>query len=602
MTSKERKDMKDEFKWDLSLMFKTKEDFEKELASVKPMLPALNEFRGKLGDESGESLAKFLELSYAMERKLDRLGTYAGHLYDQDMRDAEARSMKDRVTSVAVEMSSETSWMAPEVMAIPDAALEKIRAAECMRPYVRALEMLLHVKPHTLSESEEKIMSLADDALLCAYKSFGSLSNADMKFPMVKGADGKEEVELTHGNFIQLMRSFDRGVRRGAFEAMYDTYEKVKNTMTSLIDGQVRSQVFNARARHYGSALEASLFADCVPVDVYNSLIDAVHESFPAYYKYVALRKRCLGLEGALDMYDQYVPIVADFNPTVPYEQAQEWVREAVKPLGAAYCKMIEEALTSKWIDVYENRGKRSGAYSGGCYDSAPYVLLNYSGTVSSAFTLAHELGHSMHTQLSKINQPYQYANYKIFVAEVASTVNECLLFEYLMKKARAEHDTKMQAFLLNQKCDDFKATVFRQVMFAEFEKLIHERVEAGDALTPDALQDMYYDLNKQYFGPDVVADRRIALEWARIPHFYYNFYVYKYATSLCVAEKVVLDIVSGKEGAVERYLRFLSAGCTMDPLDLLKTHLGVDLTKTDCVREAIANFSKTVDELSTLL
>ena len=594
--------MNDEFKWDLSLIFKTKEDFEKELASVKPMLPALNEFRGKLADESGESLAKFFELSYAMERKLDRLGTYAGHLYDQDMRDAEARSMKDRVTSVAVEMSSETSWMAPEVMAIPDATLAKIRAAECMRPYVRALEMLLHVKPHTLSESEEKIMSLADDALLCAYKTFGSLSNADMKFPMVKAADGKEEVELTHGNFIQLMRSFDRDVRRGAFEAMYDTYEKVKNTMTSLIDGQVRSQVFNARARHYGSALEASLFADCVPVDVYNSLIDAVHESFPAYYKYVALRKRCLGLEGALDMYDQYVPIVADFNPTVPYEQAQQWVREAVKPLGAAYCKMIEEALTSKWIDVYENRGKRSGAYSGGCYDSAPYVLLNYSGTVSSAFTLAHELGHSMHTQLSKINQPYQYANYKIFVAEVASTVNECLLFEYLMKKARDEHDTKMQAFLLNQKCDDFKATVFRQVMFAEFEKLIHQRVEAGDALTPDALQDMYYDLNKQYFGPDVVADRRIALEWARIPHFYYNFYVYKYATSLCVAEKVVLDIVSGKEGAVEHYLSFLSAGCTLDPLELLKTHLGVDLTKTDCVCEAIANFSKTVDELSALL
>ena len=594
--------MKDEFKWDLSLMYKTKEDFEKELASVKPMLPALNELRGKLGDESGEPLAKFLELSYAMERKMDRLGTYAGHLYDQDMRDAEARSMKDRVTSVAVEMSSETSWMAPEVMAIPDAALAKIRAAECMRPYLRALEMLLHAKPHTLSESEEKIMSLADDALLCAYKSFGSLSNADMKFPMVKGADGKEEVELTHGNFIQLMHSFDRGVRRGAFEAMYDTYEKVKNTMTSLIDGQVRAQVFNARARHYGSALEASLFSDCVPVDVYNSLIDAVHESFPAYYKYVALRKRCLGLEGPLDMYDQYVPIVADFNPTVPYEQAQQWVREAVKPLGAAYCQMIEEALTSKWIDVYENRGKRSGAYSGGCYDSAPYVLLNYTDTVSSAFTLAHELGHSMHTQLSKINQPYQYANYKIFVAEVASTVNECLLFEYLMKKARDEHDTKMQAFLLNQKCDDFKATVFRQVMFAEFEKLIHQRVEAGDALTPDALQDMYYDLNKQYFGPDVVADRRIALEWARIPHFYYNFYVYKYATSLCVAEKVVLDIVSGKEGAVEHYLSFLSAGCTLDPLELLKTHLGVDLTKTDCVCEAIANFSKTVDELSALL
>jgi len=335
---------------------------------------------------------------------------------------------------------------------------------------------------------------------------------------------------------------------------------------------------------------------------VYNSLIEAVHQSFPAFYKYVALRKKCLKLEGPLDMYDQYVPITPDFNPVVPFEQAKDWIREALKPLGPDYQKLLEEVLSTRCIDVLSNRGKRSGAYSGGCYDSKPYILTNYVDTINSAFTLVHELGHSIHTQLSKIHQPYQYATYKLFVAEVASTTNECLLFEFLMKKARAEGDKAMQMFLLNLKCHDFKSTLFRQVMFAEFEKIIHEKIESGDSLSTDYLQDTYYQLNKVYFGPDVNADRRISLEWSRIPHFYYNFYVYKYATSICVAHKITADIMAGKEGATENYLKFLSSGCTMDPLDLLRVNLGVDLTKPDCVREAIELFSKYVDDLSQIM
>ena len=602
MSAPERKDIPEEFKWDLSLMYKTPEDFEKEFESVKPMLPGINALKGKLADETGETLRKCMDLSCQIDRTLERLYTFASHSYDVDTRNSESLSMKSRVLSLIAQANTATSWISPEVMAIPDDVLAKIQAAECMKPYLRSLEKMLHAKPHTLTDSEEKIMSLALEMMQVPHNGFSALNEADLKFPMIKPGADKEEIEITHANFIQLLGSFDREVRKEAFEKFYDKYETVKNTMASLLDGVVRTHVFRMQARHYSSCLEAALYPDCIPVDVYNSLIEAVHASLPTFYKYVALRKRCLKIEGPLDMYDQYVPITPDFDPVVPYDQAKNWVREAVKPLGPQYQKLLEELLTTRCIDVRSSRGKRSGAYSGGCYDSKPYVLTNYVDTINSAFTLAHELGHSIHTQLSKLNQPYQYAEYTLFVAEVASTANECLLYEYLMKKAREENDKMMQLFLLNYKCHDFRSTLFRQVMFAEFEKIVHEKVEGGDGLTADYLTETYYDLNKLYYGPDVEGDRRIALEWSRIPHFYYNFYVYKYATSICVAHKVVADIMAGKEGAAENYLKFLSSGCTMDPLDLLRVHLGVDLTKPDCVREAIQLFSGYIDELSKII
>jgi len=602
MSAPERKDIPEEFKWDLDQMYKTEEDFEKEFESVKTMLPTLEAFKGKLNDPSGESLFKCFEASFKLDRTLDRLKVFACHSYDTDTRNSEFLARKGRVIALVAEVNTKTSWLSPELMSIPDDVLDKIKAAECMRPYLRTLDIMLHTKPHVLSDAEERIMSLTTEMRESAHNGFSALNEADLKFPMVKSEDGKGEVELTHANFIQLLSSFDRDVRRIAFESLYDTYDKVKNTMTALISGNVANHVFNARARHYSSSLEASLFRDVVPVDVYNSLIQAVHDSLPAFYKYVALRKKCLKIEGPLDMYDQYVPITPDFNPVVSYDQAKEWVCEALKPLGDDYVKLVKEVLNTRCVDVRGSRGKRSGAYSGGCFDTKPYILMNFVDNINSAFTLAHEMGHSIHTQMSKIHQPYQYADYSIFVAEVASTANECLLYEYLMKKARAEGDKAMQIFLLNYKCHDFKSTLFRQVMFAEFEKIIHEKVESGDSLTADYLQDTYYELNKLYYGPDVEADRRISLEWCRIPHFYYNFYVYKYATSLCVADKATADILAGKEGARENYLKFLSAGCSMDPLDILRVNLGVDLTKTDCVQEAIAHFSQYVDELSKLM
>jgi len=602
MSAPERKDIPEELKWDLDQMYKTRDDFEKEFESVKTMVPALEEFKGKLNDPSGKSLFNCLEQSYKLDRVLDRLKVYAFHSYDTDTRNSDFLALKGRVISLVSDVSTKTSWITPEVMSIPDDVLDKIKAAECMRPYLRSLEMMLHLKPHVLSDAEERIMSLATEMRESPYNGYSSLNEADLKFPMVKSSDGKSEDELTHANFIQLQNSFDRDVRRIAFEGLYDTYDKVKNTMTSLISANVSTNIFVARARHYSSSLESSLFHDCIPVDVYNSLIQAVHDSLPAFYKYVALRKKCLKIEGPLNMYDQYVPITPDFDPVVPYEKGKEWVCEALKPLGEDYVNMVKEVINTRSIDVRPSRGKRSGAYSGGCYDSKPYILMNYVDNIDSVFTLAHEMGHSIHTQMSKKHQPYQTSDYSIFVAEVASTVNECLLYEYLMKKAREENDKALQVFLLNHKCHDFKSTLFRQVMFAEFEKIIHEKVESGDSLTADYLQDAYYELNKLYYGPDVDADRRISLEWARIPHFYYNFYVYKYATSLCVADKVSADIIAGKEGARENYLKFLSAGCSMDPLDILKVILGVDLTKTDCVLEAIGHFSNYVDELSKII
>ena len=391
-------------------------------------------------------------------------------------------------------------------------------------------------------------------------------------------------------------------MREATYRTLYAEHEKYINTYAALLDGQVRRDVFYSRAAMFPSALAASLHNDVVEPSVYEALIAAVHAALPAFYKYVALRKRCLGLE-RLAMYDIYAPLVADVEVSVPYAKACEWMRAALRPLGADYLADIEKALGERWIDRYENKGKRSGAYSSGCYDSAPYILLNHAGDLRSAFTLVHECGHSVHTYLSNRAQPYHLAGYRIFVAEIASTVNECLLQHYLLTTPAALAGTAadpraVRIYLLNNQCDDFRGTVYRQVMFAEFEKLIHEHIEAGEALTADALCSIYLGLNKLYFGDNVDSDKLISYEWSRIPHFFYNFYVYKYATSYCVALRVAASIIKGEPGAVDRYIRFLSSGCTRDPLDLIKDILGIDLTDPKVVQESLELFGKTVDDL----
>jgi len=367
------------------------------------------------------------------------------------------------------------------------------------------------------------------------------------------------------------------------------------------MDMNIRTHVFNARVRKFKSALEASLFSDSVPVDVYTSLIDAIHASFPTFYRYVSLRKRVLGLE-KLDFYDQYVTIVDKEEMKVTYEEACTMVLEALKPMGEEYCSVVKKALTSRWIDVYENKGKRTGAYSSGSYDTAPYILMNFDGTLDSVFTLIHEMGHSMHTWFSNKNQPFEYSSYSIFVAEIASTVNENLLWHYLMEKAVAQNDTKMQAYLFNIRCNDFRTTVFRQTMFGEFEKIMHEMVESGGAISKDSLCERYYQLNKDYYGPDCDLDKALSYEWCRIPHFYYNFYVYKYATSFCVSLVVAYKLFHGDKEMKENYFKFLKAGCSMEPLDIINNILGIDLKKTDCVFSAMKEFDDSITQLEKLL
>eukprot|EP01106_Pelomyxa_sp_JSP_P000656 TRINITY_DN1098_c0_g1_i1.p1 TRINITY_DN1098_c0_g1~~TRINITY_DN1098_c0_g1_i1.p1 ORF type:complete len:471 (+),score=141.42 TRINITY_DN1098_c0_g1_i1:147-1415(+) len=417
-----------------------------------------------------------------------------------------------------------------------------------------------------------------------------------MEFPIIKNEQGVDQ-QITHGNFIKLLESTDRGVRKRTFEGLYTTYRSLRNTIASCLNGFMKGQCFTATSRKFPSTLASSLHNDNVPVQVYDSLIEAVHQSLPVFYEYVHLRRTCLGLD-VLDMYDQYVHLIPDFKLEVSFEQGSEWIREALKPLGPAYMSVVNQALTQRWIDVYENKGKRSGGYSGGCYDSPPYILINFVNTLDSVFVLVHEMGHSMHSYLSNKTQPHIYAEYKIFVAEVASTVNELLLFAYL---TRVSTDKKLLAYLLNHRCDDFKGTVFRQTMFAEFEKMMAAKVEAGTPLTSDVLSDEYFELNKKYYGPEVKPHDLIRYEWCRIPHFYYNFYVYKYATSLCAAEKIASAIMEGVPGFVDKYLAFLSAGCSKDPIDLL-ADLGIDMRTPKVIVEAIANFRATTQKLSAIL
>jgi len=431
-------------------------------------------------------------------------------------------------------------------------------------------------------------------------KGFDALDSVDLVFPFIETEDGAK-TQLSQANYIHILESKDRRVRKAAFDAYYGEYHKYLTTFAALLDSQVRGLIFNARARKYTSTLEASLFPDSIPVSVYKSLVQAMHESIDVFYQYVALRKKRLGLE-KLDMYDQYVSIVPGDNHHFTYEEACTFVREAVRPLGEEYGALVDKVMNSRWIDVFETKGKCTGAHSSGGHDVPPFILMNFTGNLESVFTLAHEMGHSIHTMLSVKNQPFEYSSYTLFVAEIASTLNEFLLWHYLMEKAIREKDIQMQATLLNSKCDDFKSTVFRQVMFAEFEMLVNEMVERDGASSKEKLCKMYYDLNKFYYGLDVEADEQIAYEWCRIPHFYYNFYVYKYATSFCVALNVSEQILKGDKDMTSRYLQFLSSGCSKDPLDLIQSYLGIDLTKPDCVKSTIEVFGEVISKLDKVL
>jgi len=599
-TIPERSEIKEQDTWDLTLTYSSDEEFEKDFASVTPIVEKIEALKGHLADPTGKALDECLTLSNSVSRILYKIHVYASCNSDVDVGNSKNLERKSRVSTFWTQVDAKTSWIVPEIIAIPDEEMKAILKLDVMKPHLRQIEVILRDKPHTLSQEEEKIMSLASDVTQGPQSIFSALNNVDVTFEDIVGASG-EKTPVSQGKMTVFFREKDRRVRRDAFHSIYASFEKVGNTMAAVMDMNIRAHVFKARVRKFNSALEASLFKDSVPVDVYTSLIDAIHASFPTLFRYISLRKRVLGLD-KLDFYDQYVSIVDTEEYKCTFDEARSMVLNALKPMGDEYCSIVEEAFKNRWIDKYESKGKRTGAYSTGSYDTPPYILMNFEGTINSVFTLIHEMGHSMHTWFSNKNQPFEYSDYTIFVAEIASTVNERLLWEYLMKEAEEKKDTKMQAYLLNTLCNDFRTTVFRQTMFAEFEKIMHETVEGGGAVSKDSLCERYYALTKEYYGPDCDLDKALAYEWCRIPHFYYNFYVYKYVTSFCVSSVVAHKIFNGDKEMKENYFRFLKSGCSKDPLDIIRDTLGIDLTKTDCILTAIKEFDEIITKLEKII
>jgi oligoendopeptidase F len=516
---------------------------------------------------------------------------------DEDNTNATYQAMTDKAMALWVKVDSAKAFVVPEILSIPDETIHRFLSEhEQLKVYQFAIQELLRQKRHVLSAEQEMLLAMAGEIAHAPQQIFTMFNNADMKFPTIKDEDGND-VELTHGRYIQLLESRNRDVRKSAFQAMYDTYGKHKNTLAAMYGASVKKDLFYAQARRYNSALEAALDEDNVPVAVYDNLIAAVHESLPALHKYLELRKRVLNLD-ELHMYDLYTPIVSEVNVRMDYDQAVETVQDAIAPLGEEYQRIANDGMKSGWVDVFETRGKTSGAYSWGAYGVHPYILLNYQGRLDDVFTLAHELGHAMHTYYSNQTQPHVYAGYSIFVAEVASTCNEALLTHHLLKTTE---DPKMRAYLLNHHLETIRGTLFRQTMFAEFEKLAHAHAEQGESLTPDWLCETYYELNQKFFGAVCTVDRDIAMEWSRIPHFYTPFYVYKYATGISAATALAQKILQEGESAVQKYIDFLKSGSSDYPINLLRK-AGVDMESPEPVRATLALFSNMVDELADLL
>ncbi|MGO4889362.1 oligoendopeptidase F [Anaerobacillus sp. MEB173] len=582
--------------WDLEAIYSDDNAWEQEFKEIKEMLPKLSEFRGNLAN-SAESLYNGLQYQNEISKKLGKLYTYAHMRSDQDTTNSFYQGLNDRASTLASQVSSASSYIVPEILSIPQETIDQfLKENEQLRLYEHALDELNRQRPHVLSTEEEAILAQAGEVTSSSSNTFGMLNNADLKFPTIKDENG-EETEITHGRFIRFLESSDRRVRKDAFEGVYGTYGKLKNTFSSTLSGQVKKNLFYANVRKYESARQAALDNNNIPEVVYDQLVDTINDHLHLLHRYVDLRKRALQLD-ELHMYDLYTPMVKDVKMEVSYEEAQEYVLKSLEPLGEEYVNIVKEGYEKRWIDVQENVGKRSGAYSSGTYGTMPYILLNWQDNVNNLFTLTHELGHSVHSYYTRKTQPYPYANYSIFVAEVASTLNEALLNDYLLK---VTDDKKKKLYLLNHFLEGFRATVFRQTMFAEFEQLIHEKAAAGEALTPEFLSKMYYDLNVKYFGSNMSIDEEIGLEWARIPHFYYNFYVYQYATGYSAATALSKQILEEGEPAVKRYIEFLKAGSSDYPIEVLKK-AGVDMTSPDPIKEALVVFEKTLNEMEELL
>ncbi|KMY45330.1 oligopeptidase PepB [Bacillus sp. FJAT-27916] len=592
----ERNDIPVEDTWRLEDIYETDQAWENEFKEIQESLPKGKQYQGKLS-ESADVLWDALQFQDEMTERLGRLYTYSHMRYDQDTGNTFYQGMDDRAKNLYSQASSIFSYIVPEILSINEETINRfMEEKEELKLYAQVLKEINLQRPHVLSADQEAILAQASEALSASSNTFGMLNNADLRFPSIKDENG-QEVELTHGRYTRFLESADRRVRKDAFEAMYKTYGQYKNTFASTLAGTVKKDNFYAKVRNYSSAREAALSANNIPESVYENLVGAIHDNLHLLHRYVSLRKKILGVD-ELHMYDLYTPLVKDVKMEIPYEEAKDYVLKGLAPLGEDYVSVLKEGFDNRWVDVHENRGKRSGAYSSGAYGTNPYILMNWQDNVNNLFTLAHEFGHSVHSYYTRKNQPYQYGDYSIFVAEVASTTNEALLNDYLLKEI---DDEQKKIYLLNHYLEGFRGTVFRQTMFAEFEHLIHKMAQDGIALTAESFTKTYYDLNKKYFGEDIVIDEEIGLEWSRIPHFYYNYYVYQYATGFSAAAALSSQILEEGQPAVERYLGFLEAGSSDFPIEVLKK-AGVDMTSPEPIEAACKVFEEKLTELEQLL
>ncbi len=579
--------------WCLEDLFATPAAFKTALEEAKGYVDKIAAYKGRLND--ADDLLAFLQMDDEVTLAFDALATYAYRKSDEDTRVAAGQEMCAQFMSVAVAINAASAFVTPELLSLSEEALTSCYEKQpALLTYKRSIDNIRRRKAHILSDAEERILALAGEVTAAPEQTYGMLNNADMTFPDAIDKDGNPH-PLTHGTYIPMMQGEDRVLRKSAFETLYATYDKLKNTSASLLSSQIKSLEFTAAARRYDNTLQAALDVTNVPTAVYHNLIEAVHQGMSAMYRYAALRKKLMGVE-ELHMYDMYAPITSHSERKYSFEEAKEIVLEALSVLGEDYVAILKEGFANRWIDVYENAGKCSGAYSYGSHVH-PYVLLNFQGDLESVFTLAHEMGHALHSYLSNHAQPVCDSDYVIFVAEVASTCNEALLMHHLLKTTT---DKNERAVLINYFLEQYRATLYRQTMFAEFELKANQMSASGEGLTAEALSKVYYDLNKLYFGDNVCVDDAIAIEWARIPHFYYNYYVYQYSTGYCAAVALSERILNGGADAVEAYKNFLKGGCSKDPISLLQG-AGVDMSATAPIDAAIAKFDELISEMEAL-
>lgn len=592
-----KRDMiKEEDTWCMEDLYANDELWQEDARKAEKLIEQFPSYKGN-SCNSAQQLYEVLSALDTMNEKLEKVYVYANQKYHEDTGNAVYQSMSGKAQTIMAKAGEAVSFLEPELLSLSEDTLANyLESSESLRLYQRYLSELMRTRSHVLSAEMEEMLAKIYKIAQGPKNTFSMFNNADLKFGSIHDESGNL-VPLTHGRYVRYLESKNRDTRKEAFLTLYKKYDEYKNTLAALMYTNVQQNVFYAKVRNYPSALAAALAGGNIPISVYENLIAAVENHLPAMYRYIALRKQVLGVD-ELHMYDVYVPMVADMDQKIPFSKAKETVRDGLSVLGEDYLKILDEGFQNRWIDVYENEGKRSGAYSWGAYGTHPYVLLNYNESLNHVFTLAHEMGHAIHSYHSDNAQPYVYAGYRIFVAEVASTCNEALLIHYMIEKASSKEE---KAYLINYFLDQFKGTLYRQTMFAEFEKKTHEMVEQGESLNAEVLNTMYYELNKKYFGPDMVSDPEIALEWSRIPHFYTPFYVYQYATGFSAAIAISKKILNKEPGILDKYKQFLSGGSSMDPIDLLKL-CDVDMSSPTPVDDALTVFEEYLDMLTNLM